>query len=318
MRHESNGAGAGGEARETSFRAATGLTDFDACVFTRSIPDASHVVPTERGVGFMAHVAGAGSMERDNLVAIPALDNHVLVLWTKGAPGLWGEIEGKRIARHMSAGAALLVRAGRSSRWIADASTVDGVIHVHIPAVTFRQTCIAEGLTPPEEPEVPAGTVDPWLRSILACMADEAGAAGRPSPLAWSSYATLLQLRLARAPWLVPLVPQAALAPWQVKRTTEFLQDNAARDVDLASLAALVNLSPFYFARAFKRATGCSPYRYQMLARLERAKRLLVQTELSISDVAAAVGYELPQALARLFRRELGTSPNRFRRAYKT
>jgi AraC family transcriptional regulator len=119
-------------------------------------------------------------------------------------------------------------------------------------------------------------------------------------------------LRQARMPakrW------RGGLAPWQVRRCTDYLNDHACENVGLEELAALVGLSPFHFARAFKHSTGVPPHRYQLNLRIERAKTLLELTEKPVTEIAFDVGYESSQALARLFRREVGLSPSDYRRA---
>jgi AraC-like DNA-binding protein len=109
-------------------------------------------------------------------------------------------------------------------------------------------------------------------------------------------------------------VAQGGLAPWRERRATEYLRANLARDVALDELAETVGLSPFHLSRMFKRSTGLPPHAYLRRLRCERAKELLLATDTSIGDVAAAVGYETPQAFARMFRAETGTSPAAFRR----
>jgi len=119
-------------------------------------------------------------------------------------------------------------------------------------------------------------------------------------------------LRQARKP-LGP-VTRGGLAPWQARRCIEYLHDHASDDVGLEQLAALVGLSPFHFARAFKQTTGVPPHRYQLNVRIEKAKALLEMTDAPVTEIAFEVGYESSQALARLFRREVGASPSDYRR----
>jgi AraC family transcriptional regulator len=111
----------------------------------------------------------------------------------------------------------------------------------------------------------------------------------------------------------LPTIQRGGLAEWQVRRASEALTEGQVR-IDLATLAKSVGLSAFHFARAFKQSTGMPPHRYQIMQRIERAKNLLVDTGLPISDVAAAVGYEDQGQLARLFRREVGVTPSQYRR----
>jgi AraC family transcriptional regulator len=103
------------------------------------------------------------------------------------------------------------------------------------------------------------------------------------------------------------------LADWQFRRVTEKLE--SMQDVSLVDLAAAANLSPFHFARAFKQTTGLPPHRYQLMRRIERAKELLMKTRLSLTDVALGVGYGSSQTLARVFRKEVGTTPIEYRRS---
>jgi len=98
------------------------------------------------------------------------------------------------------------------------------------------------------------------------------------------------------------------------KRVTGYIAAHLADDVTLGELAAIVGLSPYHFCREFKRATGLPPHRYQITLRVGRAKELLANTMMPIGDVAAAVGYGDQSQLARLFQREIGVSPTKYRR----
>lgn len=104
------------------------------------------------------------------------------------------------------------------------------------------------------------------------------------------------------------------LAPWQVRRVTDFLEDHLADDVSLDDLSALVGLSTFHLCRAFKHSTGLPPHRWRLHRRIERARDMLEATDLPVTEVAAAVGYDDPSQLAAAFRKALGISPSQYRR----
>ena len=113
----------------------------------------------------------------------------------------------------------------------------------------------------------------------------------------------------------VPVPPfRGGLAGWQMRRVADYLDTAFASDIALADLAGLCGLSEDHFARAFRRSFGMPPYRYQLRLRLERAKLLLADPELPVAAVAAMVGFPRTQGLTRLFLRELGITPLRFRR----
>jgi AraC family transcriptional regulator len=115
-----------------------------------------------------------------------------------------------------------------------------------------------------------------------------------------------------------PRLAAGGLAPWQERRVVEAMQDSPERSFDLHALARLAKLSPFHFARAFRHSTGLPPHAYLRRLRCERAKDLLTGSGLPVTEIAARVGYETPQAFARMFRAEVGASPTEYRRARRS
>lgn len=107
---------------------------------------------------------------------------------------------------------------------------------------------------------------------------------------------------------------RGGLAPWQVRRVTEYLEDHLTADVALADLAALTGLSTYHLCRAFKQSTGLPPHRWRFARRMERARELLERTDLTVTEIAAAIGYEDPSQLAAAFRKAIGLSPTQYRR----
>jgi AraC family transcriptional regulator len=73
-------------------------------------------------------------------------------------------------------------------------------------------------------------------------------------------------------------------------------------------------MSPHHFARSFKATTGLTPHRYMIHRRVEWAKSLISDTDLTVAEVAAAVGFSNPSHLAHHVRRLLGVSPGALRR----
>lgn len=140
-------------------------------------------------------------------------------------------------------------------------------------------------------------------------------AAGDATRLYQEAAARFILATLARAACRQPdPARKTGLAPWQARKATDYLRTHLDQDVSLDDLADLVGLSTFHFARAFKRSLGVPPHRYQILLRVERAKRLLRESTLSVTEIALEVGYDSPQALARLFGKVVGVSPSQWRR----
>jgi AraC-like DNA-binding protein len=86
-----------------------------------------------------------------------------------------------------------------------------------------------------------------------------------------------------------------------------------ADPLPLPQLAAEAAMSPYHFLRSFTRVVGTTPHRYVLRARLERAARLLRQTDAPVAEVALESGFGDLSSFHGSFRRWLGTSPGAYR-----
>jgi AraC family transcriptional regulator len=102
------------------------------------------------------------------------------------------------------------------------------------------------------------------------------------------------------------------MAPGKLKRVEEFISSKLETDLSLQDLANAAGMSLFHFAKAFKLATGLSPYKYVKEQRLRLARTLLHDDRLSISQIASAVGLS-PSHFTAEFKDEMGMTPRKFR-----
>lgn len=110
-------------------------------------------------------------------------------------------------------------------------------------------------------------------------------------------------------------LPAGNRAGEQFAKANELMAINSLpADPSLAQLAGTARLSKYHFVRAFKASTGLPPHRYLVQLRIDRARILLETTNLSITEIAAQVGYDDPGYLARLFRGHFGMTPAKYRR----
>jgi len=103
------------------------------------------------------------------------------------------------------------------------------------------------------------------------------------------------------------------LADQPLKRVLEYIHTNLGCDLHLRELAEVADLSTFHFAKQFKRSTGCSPHQYVLQRRLERAKELLRNPQISLAEVSLRAGFADQSHLCNVFRRFVGLTPARFR-----
>jgi transcriptional regulator GlxA family with amidase domain len=115
---------------------------------------------------------------------------------------------------------------------------------------------------------------------------------------------------LGQLPADEPLAPsRGGLPPVVTQRICEYIESHLDQKIRLETLAAMAGLSIHHFARAFHQSVGMPPHSYLLSRRLERAERMLRETRLPLSEVAAATGFSDQSHLARHFRRRTGMSP---------
>lgn len=111
-----------------------------------------------------------------------------------------------------------------------------------------------------------------------------------------------------------PAAISGGLAPWQAKKVETFIEKNLDGAITIDSMAALVRLSAGHFGRAFKDSFGETPHAYVMQRRVERAKRLMLSTREPLSQIAIACGFADQAHFSNLFRKQVGATPNAWRR----
>jgi AraC-like DNA-binding protein len=101
--------------------------------------------------------------------------------------------------------------------------------------------------------------------------------------------------------------------PPSVSRARGFIEEHADDDLSLAKIAKAVNVSANYFSTLFKQATGLNFAHYVARVRIEKAKNLLLNPNLRISEIAFEVGFQSLSQFNRSFRRIAGSSPKEYR-----
>jgi len=111
-------------------------------------------------------------------------------------------------------------------------------------------------------------------------------------------------------------ISKGGLAPHKLRRVVEYISDHLAQEqgVELMLIAEEVGLSYYHFSRAFKQSMGLSPNNYLAQQRIERAKKLLAETERPIVEIALQMGFCSQSHFTKAFRQWAGMTPKSFRR----
>lgn len=108
---------------------------------------------------------------------------------------------------------------------------------------------------------------------------------------------------------------RGGLSPWQTRRATEMLDAHLDGNIGLQEVAKACELSLGHFARAFKKTFRRPPHKWLIERRMERAKDLMVNSNLSLADIAAQCGFSDQSALTRCFKKTSGVNPRTWRRS---
>jgi len=99
----------------------------------------------------------------------------------------------------------------------------------------------------------------------------------------------------------------------RLRRVTQYIQENLQQELRLAELSALVHMSPYHFARLFKRSTGVPPHRFLVRRRIDEARALLEARTVPIAEISRLVGFRTPSHFTTTFRRITGMTPSAYR-----
>lgn len=159
---------------------------------------------------------------------------------------------------------------------------------------------------------------DPLLEQLALAVVAALRDGSTEDRLYVETIAQLIAVHLARAhskrsrPRRPP--PADGLSQPRIRRLLDYIEQHLGEELSLEAMAAEIDLSPLYLSRAFRATVGQTPHQYVVSRRVERAKRLLADTNLPIADIALAAGFSSQSHLSSWFRRLVGVSPAVYRR----
>jgi len=248
---------------------------------------------------------------------LEGLSGHVVMTYYGAAQDITWRNSDVRLNSRTRPGSITVIPDGHDGHW-----DIAGPIEVsHVYLTDARLQACSDVLAQGRKIELVGrvGFDDPTASRVLEMLSQEALVGDPASRLFVEQAIDLLCTQLVRAHSsagvVTDLAPRRGLADWQVKRVTGYMQERLEQDISLEELAGLVGLSRFHFCTAFKAATGQTPHNWLTALRMGRARQLLAERSLAITDIALAVGYQTPSAFAATFRRVARISPSEFRKA---
>jgi AraC family transcriptional regulator len=223
---------------------------------------------------------------------------------------------GVRVSAQTRPGTIVIIPAGHDGRWDIN-GTVD-VSHVYLTPERLQKS--VEALTGGRNFELLDRLCfdDPRMTHILTLLSDEQATSDPSARLFLEQAIDLLCTQLVRGHSSFGALPDPAprrgLAEWQVRRVTTYMRSMMEQEIGLDELAALVSLSRFHFCTAFRLATGSTPHQWLTSLRIARAKEMLCDPLLPVTEIGLCVGYQTPSSFAASFRKLVGSTPSEFRR----
>ncbi|MFL6276692.1 MAG: helix-turn-helix domain-containing protein [Blastocatellia bacterium] len=213
-----------------------------------------------------------------------------------------------------SVGHTCLIPAGQaySVRWNNELENVS----IYLPPAFLSRLAAESLMTERLELVEGCGTQDPFIRELALRLTAEIASPHPAGRLYGESLVDTLAAHLLRHYTTASQRRQAVLgglAGHKLRRATDYINDNLSRDLSLAEIAAVLDLSTYHFVRTFKQATGETPHQYLLKSRVERAKQLLAETELPLAEISYLVGFNSQSHFTTSFRRMARQTPKAFR-----
>jgi len=262
--------------------------------------------------GFDADLFGAYRAER---MRSPAND-HIVVTTCLGSSARVAQRRGgEELIGPAMRGESIVILAGEETEW-------HGRIPTHL-RVSLSTRALDEVAS--EAFGVRAGrlrlrhvmrTADPVFAQVAWLAVRELRTEAHPAqPLVVGALHSLLAGHIVRTSAHVeaPPVARSRAGKAGVRRTIDYIREHPTVSFSLDELAAVAGLSRHHFARVFRAVTGESPVRYVERTRIDYAMLLLASGNLSLSEVAVAVGFSDQSHFTRRFRAYAGLTPGQFR-----
>jgi AraC family transcriptional regulator len=249
---------------------------------------------------------------------LPGLSDHWLIL-PMGQPTYVSQKSDDRWHEAVfQEGDSLLLPAERQSYWRCPPSErVQTELNIHLQPQLIEQVAKASAIVPAPVHLVNRLRQQDWnLQHIALLLLAEVKSGGMMGQLYVESLTQALVIHLLRhyaESIQIISSEHKNLTRSQLQQAIDYIHAHLNRDLSLAELANIINVSPTYFAALFKQAMRISPHQYVIQQRVEQAKLMLAKTDLAIAEIALQVGFSSQSHLTQQFKRITGITPKQIR-----
>lgn len=106
---------------------------------------------------------------------------------------------------------------------------------------------------------------------------------------------------------------RGGLSPGRLRVVMDYIEAHLHEKVSLRRMAELIRMSPYHFGRLFKQSTGLSPHQYFLEQRILKARELLADQRLAITEISQRLGFGSRAHFTTAFRKRVGTTPREYR-----
>jgi AraC family transcriptional regulator len=252
---------------------------------------------------------------RDIDVLLSYRDHTVAVILGGGAK-LYQSRNGRALSRTLRSGDVIITPAGEPKRWQHVEDAVAIVLRIS-PAYVDKlaaEECgsYMQGVEIRDNFATRDGYIEAMAARLLKCLEPESVRNG----MYVESLTNQLSLHLLNhyaSHGIAGHKFPTKLSQSKLRRAVQYIEDNLHRELALSDIAAALAISPGHFSHAFRQTLGLPPHQYVVQRRIERAKSLLRESDVPISEVANRIGCSSAASFSVLFQRATGMTPRNYR-----
>lgn len=242
--------------------------------------------------------------------------DHAVAVFLRGPVNLFQKRNGRSCEKTMHAGDVIVAPAG-APRALRHKEATEVAKVLLTPAFV---DAIVQSAAPEHATEIELldnfGTRDAHIEELVRRLMTELRIDDPGSRLCAESLATELAVHLIRnySTATRPAADTFSMFPrYKLQRAIDYIQDNLREELTLEKISQTLSMSPYHFAHTFRQAAGLAPHRYVIKCRIDRAKSLLRDTDLSVSEIAHEVGYSNQSHFSVAFHKATGQTPRAYR-----